>query len=99
MQLDCLGCKKILDDVDRDAAKRWEISNGRTKCITLAFNGIEYHNGDFVYLTHSEQKGPRLLGIARIVDVGRDGKTVKAWRFKRCFGRIPDATSVSSLFS
>jgi hypothetical protein len=99
MQLECPGCRKNLNDVERHTVKRWEISNGGTKRIALRYNGIEYHNGDFVYLSHSEQKASRLSGIAKIVDVGRDGNTVKALRFKRCFGRIPESISVSFLFA
>jgi hypothetical protein len=95
MQLECVGCRKNLDDVERHVAKRWEISNGQ---IALRYNGVEYHNSDFVYLSHSERETTSLLGIARIVDVGRDGRAVKVLRFKRCLGRIPGSTSVSPLF-
>lgn len=99
MQLECLGCRKNLNDVERHNVKRWEISNDGRRWIALRYQGIEYHDGDFVYLSHSEQKSSRLSGIARIVDVGRGGSTIKALRFKRCFGRISESISVSSLFT
>ena len=85
--------------MERHTAKRWEISKGQTKYTALRFDDIEYHNGDFVYLSHPEQKDPRLSGIARIMDIGGDGSTIKVLRFKRCFGRIPESVSVRPLLS
>lgn len=79
----CLSCKATIKDGQAIQATRVKVKHRDRELIALRYMGEEYHIGDFVYLLKPEQTLPRLLKIAKIVDIGATGGTIHVLKFVR----------------
>lgn len=97
-QLGCSSCESIILEDKLSEAVRVKITQKGGSFVALRYEGQEFHEGDYIYLAKPEQKASRLPRIAKIVDIGRDGSTIRVLKFKYDLDHPSGDRSVSIIF-